>query len=82
MNTEARAHSTALLEELQVHVKVIAEGHGALTQRLDEADARLAGIEGRFAQLELQVVRSTKRPKRVAKRSSSRSGAKQRRVAR
>jgi hypothetical protein len=68
LSTEAQARSNALLEDIQSHVKVIAEGHGALTERLDDTEARLARIEGRFAQLEIRIVRST-RPRRSATRS-------------
>ena len=55
MTTEERARFTVLLENIQTHVMVIAEGHGALTERLDRIDGKFAGLESRFDGLEMKV---------------------------
>jgi predicted nuclease with TOPRIM domain len=54
MMTEERTRFEALLEEIQTHVKVIAEGHGALVQRMDRLEARFGGLETRFDKLEIR----------------------------
>ena len=68
MSTELQARSTALLEEIKSQVKVIAEGHGGLAERIDDTDARLIRIERRFDELEIRVVRSARQPRRTARR--------------
>jgi len=57
---EQQARSTALLEEIQSQLKVIAEGYGALVERSIETNARLAHLERRFEELEIRVVRSAR----------------------
>lgn len=70
MSTEQQARSIALLEELRSHLKVVAEGHGALAERIYDTDARLAQLERRFDELEIRVVRAAQQPRRFgAKRA-------------
>ena len=56
MTTEQEPVPTRpLLEDVQIHLKVIAEGHGALVKRLDGTDVRLTRLEGQFDQLDMRV---------------------------
>ena len=50
---EERARYEVLLEDLQKDVRLIAEGHVALTERLDRTEAR---FEQRFEQVEQQIM--------------------------
>jgi len=52
MMTEDVTRFEVLLENIQTSVKVIAEGHGALTERLDRMDGRFDKLETRFDRLE------------------------------
>ncbi len=53
MTLEERARYEVLLEDLQKDVRLIAEGHVALTERLDRTEAR---FEQRFEQVEQQIM--------------------------
>lgn len=61
MNAEDKVQ----VEELKTHVKVIAEGHCALAERLD----RVEKICGRFEQLEIRVVVLGKRVEQLEHRT-------------
>jgi chromosome segregation ATPase len=52
---EDRTRFEVLLESIQRDVKVIAEAHGALAERLDRFETRLDRLEGRFEQVAIQV---------------------------
>jgi len=52
MSTEERTRFEVLLENLQTSVNVIAEGHGALVERLDRMETR---FETRFDRFEAKV---------------------------
>ncbi len=52
MMTEDVTRFEVLLENIQTSVKVIAEGHGALAERLDRMDGRFDKLETRFDRLE------------------------------
>ena len=52
---EDRTRFEVLLESIQPDVKVIAEAHGALAERLDRFETRLDRLEGRFDQVAIQV---------------------------
>ena len=53
MILEERARYEVLLEDLQRDVRLIADGHVALTERLDRTEAR---FEQRFEQVEQQIM--------------------------
>jgi hypothetical protein len=52
---EDRTRFEVLLESIQRDVKVIADAHGALAERLDRFETRLERLEGRFEQVAIQV---------------------------
>lgn len=43
-----KRHTTALMEHMTKEVKTIAEGHGALSSKLNNIDERLSKIESTF----------------------------------
>jgi chaperonin cofactor prefoldin len=59
MMTEERTRFEVLLESIETKVKVIAEGHGALVERLDRMERRFETrfdvLESRFTRLEMKV---------------------------
>lgn len=55
LTAEDRIRFDVLLEDVQRNVKVIAEGHGALVERLDRVEIRLERLEGRFEQIAIHV---------------------------
>lgn len=55
MTAEDRTRFEVLLESLQRDVKVIAEGYGALSERLDRVELRLDRLEDRFEQVEMHI---------------------------
>jgi hypothetical protein len=55
MTASDRTQFEVLLENLQRDVKVIAEGHGVLAERLDHFKSRFDRIEGQFEHLAIQV---------------------------
>jgi hypothetical protein len=59
MMTEERTRFEVLLENIQSNVQVIAEGHGALVERLDRMElkfeCRFDQFERRFDQLDVRV---------------------------
>jgi hypothetical protein len=61
---EDRTRFEVLLECIQRDVKVIAEAHGALAERLDRFETRIDRLEGRFEQVEIQSRCSTRRSTR------------------
>jgi chaperonin cofactor prefoldin len=63
MNAEDKVQ----IEELKTHVKVIAEGHCALAERLD----RVEKICGGFEQLEIRVVVLGKRVEQLEHRAQA-----------
>ena len=54
MMTEDRTRFEVLLEDVQTKLKVIAEGQGAVDQRLEKIEGRLGGLETRFDKLEIR----------------------------
>jgi len=55
MTTSDRTQFEVLLENIQRDVKVIAEGHGVLAERLDRFETRLDRTEDKFEHLAIQV---------------------------
>jgi uncharacterized protein YceH (UPF0502 family) len=59
MMTEERTRYEVLLEDIQTSMKVLAEGHGALVERLDRMEGRIEdrfdGFERRFDRIEVKV---------------------------
>jgi len=52
---EDRTRFEILIESVQRDIKVIAEGHGALAERCDRSETRLARIEEIFDQVSIQI---------------------------
>ncbi|MDD5496360.1 MAG: hypothetical protein PHP46_04590 [Candidatus Omnitrophica bacterium] len=47
--------TNVLLEEMNSSIKVIAEGHGGITNRLDKIESRLGAVESRLGSVEGEV---------------------------
>jgi chromosome segregation ATPase len=55
MTAEDRTRFEVLLESVQHDVRVIAEGHGALVERLDRVETRLDQLEARVDRNAIQI---------------------------
>ena len=69
MMTEERTRFEVLLESVETKVKVIAEGHGALVERLDRMErnfeTRFTGLEAKVDRLEVFASDAQGRLKRI-----------------
>jgi len=52
---EERERFEVLMEDVRTSVKVIAEGHSALVERLDRMNSKFDGLETRFDGLEMRL---------------------------
>lgn len=55
MTTEDLTHIKALIEDVETHMKVVAEGHGALAEYLDRLQPRVDLLERRADRVEIHV---------------------------
>lgn len=66
MMSEERGRFEVLLENLQTSVNVIAEGHGALVERLDRMESRFESrFDGLETRLEVFAIDAQRRLKRI-----------------
>jgi predicted nucleic acid-binding Zn-ribbon protein len=61
VTTEDRTRFVVLMEDIQTQVKVIAEGHCVLVDRLDRLEPRVDQLESQFDQLEIHIAVLEKR---------------------
>ncbi|HEX2687980.1 MAG TPA: hypothetical protein VHN14_15235 [Kofleriaceae bacterium] len=65
MMTEERTRFEMLLESIETQVKVIAEGHGALVERLDRIETKVDVLEAKADGLEVFASDAQGRLKRI-----------------